>query len=244
MVQWQEHPSPLQATDFSWARGDAFGSQVVAHDGKFYWYAAVTHDTIAGKAIGVAVANTPLGPFYDARGSALVTNDMVDALPGSMNNLDPTVIVSDEGQAYLFWGHSQAYYARLHPNMMELDGPIHTLDLPGFQEGSRLYKRNGWYYLSYGYGMPEKIVYAMSRSLEGPWTYKGILNEVVGNCQTNSGVILDHNGQHYFIYHNGALREGSSHRRSVCIDYLYFNDDDTIRRVVMTSEGVTIAAQT
>lgn len=239
MRSWQTHGSPLRALDFSWAQGDAFGSQVIAHKGKFYWYTAVTHATIAGKAIGVAVADVPWGPYRDARGFALVTNDMIGALPGSMNNLDPSVMLDDRGQAYLFWGNGQAYYARLNDSMTELDGPIRKLDLPHFQEGSRLYKRHGWYYLSYGSGMPEKIVYTRSRSLEGPWEYCGILNEIAGNCQTNSGFILDYQERSYFIYHNGALPGGGSHHRSVCIEYIYFNPDDTIRRVRMTSEGVT-----
>ena len=238
MRVWQPHGSPLRALDFSWAQGDAFGSQVIGRHGKFYWYTAVTHATIAGKAIGVAVADVPWGPFRDARGTALITNDMIEALPGSMNNLDPAAIIDDRGQAYLFWGNGQAYYARLNENMTALDGPIQKLDLPGFQEGSRLYKRHGWYYLSYGSGMPEKIVYCRSRNLEGPWEFCGILNEIAGNCQTNSGFILDYEERSYFIYHNGAMPGGGSHHRSVCIDYIYFNPDDTIRRVVMTSEGV------
>jgi hypothetical protein len=110
--------------------------------------------------------------------------------------------------------------------------------LPGFTEGACLYKRNGWYYLAYGYEFPEKVAYAMSRSLEGPWQFKGILNEIAGNCQTNRAAIIDFKGRAYFIYHNGGLKDGGSHRRSVCIDALYFNDNDSIQRVVMTSEGV------
>jgi hypothetical protein len=82
------------------------------------------------------------------------------------------------------------------------------------------------------------VAYAMSKSIHGPWIFKGILNEIAGNCQTNRPAILDFKGQSDFFYHNGALKEGGSHRRSVCIDRLYYNDDDTIKRVIMTSEGV------
>jgi hypothetical protein len=86
--------------------------------------------------------------------------------------------------------------------------------------------------------MPEKVAYAMSRNINGPWEFKGILNEIAGNCDTKRPVILDFKGKSYFIYHNGALKNGGSHRRSVCIEYLYYNGDGTIKRVVMTSEGV------
>lgn len=237
MLHWKEHPVPLRATDFAWAKGDAYASQVIERHGKFYWYVAVTHGTIPGKAIGVAVADNPLGPFRDAIGSALITSETIGVTGDNMINLDPTVLIDDDGQAWLFWGNGQCYYAPLKENMVALDGKVKKVDLPEFTEGAWIYKRNGWYYLLYGYGFPEKVAYAMSRSIHGPWEFKDIINEIAGNCKTNSPAILDFKGQTYFIYHNGALKDGGSHRRSVCIDYLYFNEDDTMRRIIMTSEG-------
>ncbi|MEI3798289.1 MULTISPECIES: glycoside hydrolase family 43 protein [unclassified Chitinophaga] len=241
LTEWTEHPVPLKATDFSWASGNAYASKVIAHNDKFYWYVAVAHATIKGSAIGVAEATNPAGPFKDARGSALITLDMLPSGVHEKANLDPTAMIDDNGQAYIFWGNGQCFYAKLKPNLTELDGPINTLDLPGFEEGTHLHKRNGWYYLSYGYQMPERVAYAMSRSMEGPWEFKGILNELAGNCETNRPAILDFKGRSYFIYHNGGLKNGGSHRRSVCIDYLHYNPDDTMKRVIMTSEGVQMA---
>jgi hypothetical protein len=238
MVNWQEHPVPLRAGDFSWADDGAWASQVIERDGKFYWYVAVKHKSIAGRAIGVAVADSPDGPFHDARGSALISNDMTTFINSDKDDIDPTVLIDDDGQAWLFWGNSICYYAKLKRNMIELDGPIKRVSLPGFAEGAWIHKRNGWYYLTYAYQFPEKIAYAMSRSIDGPWIFKGLLNELAGNCQTNSPAILDFKGQSYFIYHNGGLPAGGSYRRSVCIDYLYYNPDGTMKRVIMTSDGV------
>jgi beta-xylosidase len=238
MANWIEHPVPLKAIDFSWAKGDAYASRVIQKDETFYWYAAVTHSSIKGKAIGVAVSSTPTGPFRDKLGKALITHDMLPVTNNEKANLDPSVLLDDNGEAYIFWGNGTCYYAKLKANMSELDGLIKIIDLPGFEEGAHIHKRNGWYYISYGYGMPEKVAYAMSRSIHGPWVLKGILNEIAGNCQTNRPCIIDFKDKPYFIYHNGALKEGGSHRRSVCIDYLYYNEDDTIKRVIMTSEGV------
>jgi beta-xylosidase len=238
MVHWEEHPVPLRAKDFTWAKGDAYASQVIFRNGKFYWYVAVSHATVPGKAIGVAVADKPIGPFKDARGLALITSETIGVSGDNKINLDPTVLIDDDEQAYLFWGNSQCYYARLKENMIELDGPVQKISLPEFTEGAWIHKRNEWYYLLYGYGFPEKVAYAMSRNINGPWAFKGIVNEIAGNCQTNSPAILDFKEQTYFIYHNGALKGGGSHRRSVCIDYMYFNDDATIQRIMMTSEGV------
>jgi len=239
MVTWTEHPSPMNVKAFKWAKDDAWASQVIERNGKFYWYVAVEHATIPGKSIGVAVSDSPTGLFTDARGTALITNDMTKAVIHSWDDIDPTVIIDDDGQAYLFWGNGICYYAKLKRNMTELDGPINTIDLPHFTEAPWVHKRNGWYYLSYAYEFPEKTAYAMSRSIKGPWAYKGIINELAGNSNTNHQAIIDFKGKSYFIYHNGALAaDAGSFHRSVCIDYLYYNKNGTIKRVVMTSEGV------
>ena len=242
MVTWTEHPSPLSVKAFAWAKDDAWASQVVARGGKFYWYAAVEHGSVRGKAIGVAVSDSPTGPFTDARGSALVTNDMTTEAKIFWDDIDPTVFIDGKGQAYLYWGNSACYWAKLKPNMTELDGPIQTIKLPAFTEAPWVHQHNGWYYLSYATGFPEKIAYAMSRSLEGPWVYKGVLNELAGNSNTNHQSIIDFKGKSYFIYHNGGVNTaGGSFRRSVCIDELFYNKDGTLKRVVMTSEGVRAA---
>lgn len=238
LLQWKEHPVPLKAKDFAWASGDAYASKVIMHNNKFYWYAAVTHATIPGKAIGVAVSNNPTGPFRDAKGEALITTEMIEQ-PGS-DNFDPSVLVDDDGQAYIFWGKHICYYAKLNENMVDIAGPIQTVPLPRFEEGIHIHKRNEWYYLSYGYGFPEKVGYAMSHSIHGPWYFKGILNEVAGNCETNRPAILEFKEKNYFFYHNGALTNGGSQRRSVCVDWLYYNNDGTIKRVVMSSEGISL----
>ncbi|WP_163714667.1 glycoside hydrolase family 43 protein [Mangrovibacterium lignilyticum] len=239
MVNWTEHPVPLKVSDFSWAKDDAWAAQVIERNGKFYWYITTTHATIHGKAIGVAVSDSPTGPFHDALGKALITNDMTKAATISWDDIDPTVWIDDDGQAYLFWGNTACYYAKLKENMIELDGPIHTIDLPNYTEAPWIHKNGDNFYLSYAYEFPEKTAYAMSKSIEGPWEFKGILNELAGNCNTNHQAIIDYKGKTYFIYHNGGIpTQGQSFRRSVCIDELFYNPDGTIKRIVMTSEGV------
>ena len=239
MVNWKEHPVPLKTSDFSWASGDAWAAQVIERNGKFYWYVTVEHGSIHGKAIGVAVADSPTGPFKDALGKALITNNMTTQTDISWDDIDPTVIIDDDGQAYLFWGNTVCHYSKLKENMIELDGPIETIDLPDFTEAPWIHKKGDWYYLSYAYQFPEKIAYAMSKSITGPWEFKGILNEVAGNSNTNHQAIIEFKGKDYFIYHNGSIQpNGGSFRRSICIDNLYYNEDGTMQRVIMTSEGI------
>ena len=239
MVNWQEHPVPLKPTDFVWASGSAWASQVIERNGKFYFYATVEHGSIHGKAIGVAVADSPLGPFKDAIGKALITNDMTTDVKISWDDIDPTVWIDDDGQAYMYWGNTVCHYVKLKENMLEFDGPIETVELPNYTEAPWIHKKGDWYYLSYAYQFPEKIAYAMSKSVTGPWEFKGILNEVAGNSNTNHQSIIEYKGKDYFIYHNGSIpTHGGSFRRSVCVDRLYYNADGTMKRVIMTSEGI------
>ncbi|MBK0369504.1 glycoside hydrolase family 43 protein [Flavobacterium agrisoli] len=240
MKTWKEHPIPLKPTDFSWAKGDAWASQVIEKNGKFYWFVTVTHnESIHGKAIGVAVADNPLGPFKDAIGKALITNDMTTQTKISWDDIDPTVYIDDDGKAYLYWGNTVCKYIKLKDNMIEMDGEIQTVDLPKFTEAPWIHKRKDWYYLSYAYDFPEKIAYAMSKSITGPWEFKGILNEVAGNSNTNHQAIIEFKGQWYFVYHNGSIpTHGGSFRRSVCVDKLFYNKDGTMKRIVMTTEGI------
>lgn len=240
MKTWYEHPIPLKTGDFKWAKGNSsWASQVIERNGKFYWYVS-TEQNHGGKGIGVAVSDSPTGPFVDARGSALITNDMTtECTRISWDDIDPTVWIDDDGQAYLFWGNTCCYYAKLKENMIELDSEIMTVDIPYFTEAPWIHKRGDLYYLSYAAWFPEKICYAMSKSIHGPWEYKGVLNEVAGNSNTNHQALLEFKGKWYFVYHNGSIpTQGGSYLRSVCIDYLHYNQDGSLKRIQMTSEGV------
>lgn len=242
MVDWEEHGAPLAARDFAWAKGEAWASQVIERDGKFFWYATVEHATLHGKAIGVAVSESPTGPFKDARGSALVSNDMTKAAKISWDDIDPTVWIDDDGQAYLFWGNQKCYWAKLKANMTEFDGGIQVIpdeQVKGFTEAPWIHKRGDTFYLSYATGFPEKVAYSTSKKLTGPWTPRGLLAELAGNSNTIHQSIIEFMGRWYFIYHNGGVNpSGGSFRRSVCIDRLEYNPDGTMQRVVQSSEGV------
>jgi beta-xylosidase len=125
--------------------------------------------------------------------------------------------------------------------MIDTVGPIVAVpNLPRYTEAPWIHKYKDWYYLSYASEFPEKTVYAMSKNITGPWEYKGIINELAGNCNTNHQAIVEFKGNWYFIYHNGGANVGGSNfHRSVCIDRLYYNEDGTIKRVQMTTEGTS-----
>lgn len=236
LLNWRPHGALLAVEQFEWARAGAKAGAVVERAGKFYWFVAVDHRSIDGGAIGVAVADSPTGPFRDAIGAALVTND-VPFDTGYDHTIDPSVLVHD-GQAYMFWGKERCFSARLDDSMTALGGPIAEIELPEFKEGSHIHERNGWFYLSYGFQYPQRVAYARSRSLDGPWTFEGLVNEVPGNCATNRPAIVEFSGEWYFFYHNGVLPGGGSYRRSVCVDRLTYDEDGRINRVRMTTEGL------
>lgn len=237
MENWTEYPVPMKITDFSWAKsGDAFAADMVKRDGKYYWYISTNWS-----GIGVAVSDRPEGPFKDALGKPLLTNDDCFASTHSWACIDPAVFIDDDGQAWIFWGNRECYYAKLKDNMIEIDGEIKQVAFDGFSftEAPWIHTYNGKYYLTYATEFPEKIAYATADNIEGPYEYKGILNEIAGNSNTNHQAIVQFKGDWYFIYHNGGINtDGGSYSRSICIDRLYHNDDGTIKRIVMTTEGV------
>ncbi len=240
MVNWTDHGVRLTPASFSWASGNAFAGHVVENNGKFWWYVPMTHKTIKvneGFAIGVAVADHPLGPYRDAMGGkALIT----DQTPNSIAlNIDPAVYI-DNGTPYLFWGSwGASRRVKLKTNMIELDGPVETVNLRNFFEAPWIHKRNNLYYFSYAAsGFPSTIEYATSTSINGPWNYVGVLNDRIPNCSTNHQAIVQFKGNWYFIYHDAGLPNGGTYRRSVCIDKLEYNSDGTLKKIVRTTTGV------
>ncbi|MBI1685846.1 glycoside hydrolase family 43 protein [Caulobacter hibisci] len=249
MKTWTAHPPIMKATDFKWARKDAWASQTIEKNGKFYFYTAVEHDAShPGKAIGVAVSDKPTGPFTDARGSALITNEMTPKGPHSWEDIDPTVFTDGDGTTWIAWGNRQCYIARLKPNMIEIDGPITEITPPHFEEGPWLHKRAGLYYLTYASldrstQRDEHISYATAPSITGPWTYRGQLTGPGQNSFTIHPGIAQFKGDWYIFLHNAALeigdQKGAIGRRAVTVERLHYAPDGALLAVTQTQAGVS-----
>src|SRR3982750_1790053 len=95
MVNWKDYGTLLSPHTFSWGTGDAYASQCIERNGKFYWYVSTFHkkDSISkgGAAIGVAVADRPTGPFVDAIGKALTINEMTTDMKYGWGDIEPTL---------------------------------------------------------------------------------------------------------------------------------------------------------
>ena len=245
MQTWTKHGAVLKPTNFSWAIGEAWAAQCVEVNGKYYLYVSTHSGSPEGHAIGVAVADNPTGPYTDAIGKALVLDEMTGNGPrDGWNDVDPSVMIDDDGTPWLCWGEGTCFLVRLKRSMTELDGEIHTLSLENYQEGPWLYRHDGKYYLAYvsmGAGR-EVLSYSMADNILGPWEYKGQLTGMAEDSFTIHPGIVDFGGKSYLFYHNGTLTlDGhgpATGRRSVCVDELFYNADGTIRPVEQTKSGI------
>lgn len=240
MVNWKHHGVKLKVEDFKWAAANAFAGHVVQNHGKFWWYVPMVHKTVKvheGFGIGVAVADHPAGPYRDALGDPIICDTTTNCIP---LNIDPAVYLDDDGQVYFFWGSwGQVRVAKMKSNMVELDGPVSNIEgLTNFFEAPFIHKRNGIYYFTYSAGYPSRIEYATSTCIQGPWTYRGIINDELPNSPTNHQAIISFKGNDYFIYHNAGATTGGPFRRSVCIDKLEYDENGLIKKVVRTTRGV------
>ncbi len=245
MVNWTDHGSPLSYKTFSWAKGDAWAGQCIPRDGKFYFYVPVTQKN-GGGAIGVAVATSPTGPFTDPLNKPLATTGTGD--------IDPTVFIDDDGQAYLYWGNPKLWYVKLNKDMTTYPGKPTQVDLTtagfgqrsktdratAYEEGPWFYKRGSLYYIVYpGDGVPENISYTTSSGPTGPWNFRGVIMDknLPKAAFTNHPGVVDYKGNSYFFYHNAALPGGGGYKRSVCIEQFTYKADGTFPKITMTTAG-------
>ncbi|MEV6212538.1 glycoside hydrolase family 43 protein [Kitasatospora sp. NPDC051914] len=247
MVNWTDHGSPMSLATFSWAGSDAWAGQTIYRNGKFYWYVPVRMKN-GSQAIGVGVSDSPTGPFRDAIGAPLIQN----------SEIDPTVFIDDNGQAYLYYGNPRLWYVRLNADMVSYSGSPTQIPLTtaGFgtrtgdanrptlyEEGPWVYKRNGLYYMVFAAKCcSEFIAYSTAPGPTGPWTYRGTIMPTQGSSFTNHVGIVDFNGGSYFFYHNGALPGGGGYTRSVAVEKFSYNPDGTIPTINMTTAGVPQAS--
>ncbi|XVQ88496.1 family 43 glycosylhydrolase [Microbispora siamensis] len=241
---WTDNGAKLSIADFSWAGADAWAGEVEPRNGKYYWYVPVNGNGPGWMDIGVAVGDSPLGPFHDAKGGPLISDSTPNSSP---LNIDPTVFTDDDGQAYIYWGgYWGVRAAKLKSNMIELDGPVVTPQgLTNYWEAPWMFKRNGVYYMVYAANDTNGCVtsssyacqrYATASSPLGPWTQRGVILDQVSST-TSHAAVVELNGQWYMVYHTADAPGGGNFRRSVAVDKPYFNADGTIQKVIQTRGG-------
>ncbi|SMO71994.1 family 43 glycosylhydrolase [Solitalea koreensis] len=190
---------------------------------------------------GVAAASSPLGPFENGT-----------HLKG-VYQIDPAVLLDDDGQAYFYWGQTAPKVAKLKPNMREIDTTTITNCLAGnyednyFNEGASIRKIGKLYYLIYAYGgrhntryQCTSLAYATSTSPMGPFQFRGVIIDNYGSnpvIENNHGSIQKFNGQWYVFYHRPSA--GLKQFRKACIEPIKIEKDGSIREVEMSSQGAS-----
>jgi hypothetical protein len=246
LVDWTDHGVIVDQEKVPWvnaSQNSMWAPDCFEKNGKYYFYFPAPAKGGAGAqgmTVGVAISNTPYGPFVPEP----------QPIKG-VSGIDPNVFMDKDGQAYLYWaGVGKGLMgAKLKDNMLELDGEPRVLQsLPeGMKEGPFLFARNGVYYFTFPHVIKktEALVYAMGKSPLGPFEYKGIImDEHPSKCWTNHHSMVEYKGQWYLFYHHNDLSPAFDKNRSIRADRLFFNPDGTIQKVIPTLRGVGVVPAT
>jgi beta-xylosidase len=244
LVNWKTHGPILKISDLTWADNFAWAPDAAYKNGKYYLiFPAGTgfkdrvnpEKSTKWMGLGVAVSDSPTGPFKDAIGKPLWTTPYAN---------DPSLFIDDDGKAYLYFHGLKADYqvAEMADDLLSLKGGLQKMDMGGYEpkmEGPWVFKRNGIYYFT----MPENnrvLSYYTSKSPKGPWKYRGvIMEEEHGN---NHHSIVEYQGQWILFYHRWLDTPETNckkKQRNVAAEYLNFNADGSIQKVKRTTEGVS-----
>ncbi|MBP3251930.1 MAG: family 43 glycosylhydrolase [Prevotella sp.] len=253
--QWQYEGIILDLKkDTRWARGNAWAPAIERKNGKYYFY--YSGDQGERKAIGVAVADSPTGPFVD------FGRPIVDSRPQGVRGgqeIDVDVFTDDDGQSYLYWGNGYMAGAKLNPDMTSIDTATITVLTPqggtlqdyAYREGTYVFKRRGIYYFLWSVddtGSPNyHVAYGTSTSPLGPIRVAQepvILqqrpDERIYGPAHNSVLQVPGKDKWYIVYHriNPAYLDkddGPGFHREVCIDPMEFEKDGRIKPITPTN---------
>lgn len=260
LVTWEKHERILDTTSIKWARQAMWAPAAIKKGNQYFLFFAANDVQRPGRpswdpandinhfgGIGVAVADSPAGPFKDYLGKPLISDFYNDAQP-----IDQFVFADTDGTHYIFyggWGHCNL--GKLNNDFTGFipwkDGSLFKEVTPeNYVEGPFMFKRNNKYYLMWSEGNwttdTYKVAYSMSDKVTGPFERIGTILEsdttVATGAGHNSVINVPGTDDWYMIYHRRPIPNQSPHHRVTCIDRMYFNDDGTIQNIKMTFEGV------
>lgn len=249
LVHWTKHSRVLDISNVKWAAYAIWAPSITFKDKKYYLFFGandIQNDHQPG-GIGVAVADTPEGPFIDHLGKPLIDKFYNGAQP-----IDQFVFKDTDGQFYLLYGGWK------HCNMAKLnadfsgflpyaDGSVFKSITPeNYVEGVFMIVRNKKYYLMWsegGWTGPDySVAYAMSDSPTGPFKRIGKILQQDPAIATGTGhhsvINIPGTDDWYIAYHRRPLNTTNGHHRQVCMEHMYFDKDGLIVPVKITNEGV------
>ncbi|WP_456283941.1 family 43 glycosylhydrolase [Microbacterium sp. JZ101] len=255
LVEWTRSEEPILTLDGAngdvpWASGNAWAPTIIERDGR-YWFYFSGHNTALGrKTIGVAVADSPTGPFTAQPQAMILNNEAVT----SGQAIDPAAFRDPvSGRYYLAWGNggpsNGPVIAELGDDMTSLKaGTLRRIaGLTDFREGLFLNYRDGLYHLTYSIddtgSENYRVGYATATSLDGPWTYRGVIlqkDTALGIRGTGHSSIINVPGTDdwYIAYHRFAIPGGDGTHRETTIDRLEIGEDGLFQTVTPTLTSV------
>lgn len=256
LVDWVDEGVILDVAskDVAWSVGSAWAPTIEEKNGKYYFYFCAK-DTSGASNIGVAVADSPIGP-YTAMPEPLMTVEMCKKQNVSMGQaIDPSIFTDEDGTSYLLFGNGAAAIVKLNDDMVSVD--LSTLQnyrgVREFREAITVTKRNGTYHFTWSCDDTGSenyhINYGTSDSLFGPIEYQYTVLEKLPEQDilgTGHHCILQIPGkdEYYIAYHRfftplGYFSDGTGHHRETCIDVLRFDEATGLMLpVTPTLEGV------
>lgn len=240
MVNWTHH-APIFNIHLFGENENANAAQMAYRNGKYYFYPS-------SWSIPVLVSDSPYGPFENALGDKnyLINSYDTNYSGHGWEDIDPTVFIDDDGQAYLYWGNNALYAVKLNEDMISYDGEIHVFDIadkesfgPDYEEAPWLTKYNDKYYLIYAAHVPEDTYWAWSDSPLGPWEYGGEVMKAFehGGMGNHTGC-TEYKGQWYFFYMDEGLPLSHSRRRTASVVPFNFDSDGKIPYIHHDKRGV------
>ncbi len=252
MVNWTDHGEVFKVPENAKWATQSWAPAVAYRNNQFYMYFGDSN-----RSTGVATSKSPIGPFVDALGKPLITKDMPNAnVPWCY---DPSVLVDDDGQAYLTFGGGMrkpnaegviadnARIIKLGADMISTVDDAVTILAPGFFEGSEIHKRtvNGVSKYYFSYFKNDKglsIDYMMSDNPMTGWKHVGtLLAQPKDNNNNIQSSMFELGSKWYLTYHTRKVgndrKIDALRQRSICVDELTFNDDYTIKPVQATDAG-------
>ena len=263
LKEWKNEGVALDAKSdqIAWANGNLWAPaaiEVKQKDGsyKYFLYYSANPIEKGGKQIGVAVSDSPVGPFVDF-GKPIVSKSPV----GHGQQIDVDVFIDPVSKKpYLYWGNGYMAGAELEPSMTAIkENTIQVMTPKGgslkdyaYREAPYVFYRNGLYYFMWSVddtgSANYHVAYGTSKSPLGPIEVakdpialiQDPQHEIYGTAH-NSVIQKPGTDEWYIVYHRinkDYIHYQPGVHREVCIDKMEFNADGTIKRVVPTQDGV------
>jgi beta-xylosidase len=249
LVNWTKHPKVLDTAAVKWAHKAMWAPSIIEKDAKYYLFFAAndiqSDDEIGG--IGVAVSNTPGGPYKDLLGKPLV-----DKFHNGAQPIDQFVFHDKDDQYYLIYGGwKHCNIAKLNDDFTGFipfeDGTTFKEITPdSYVEGPFMFIRDGKYYFMWsegGWTGPDySVAYAIADSPMGPFKRVDKILQQDMNIARGAGhhSVIHEKGSddYYMVYHRRPINTDARDSRETCIDRMYFDENGHIKPVIMTREGV------